>query len=434
MGASWADVNRDGFLDLYICNYSSHNGPVNELYLNNGNGTFIEATALAGVGDGSRASFQSTFPDIDMDGWPDLFVSNDRVPFTNGMYRNKATGDGTFMDVSTPSGTAIGIDAMSNTVGDFDNDGDLDIYQANHEAGNVLFVNDGDGIFEDMASSLGVVVNRISWASLWLDQDLDGWLDLYVATSPLNNTAQTNIFPDRFFTNVSGSGFVLRDDSGFADHISRSYCAATADFDNDGAPDIAISNKQPYRAELWRNNHVGGHFLKVALEGTVSNRDAIGATVRCFAGGLMQTRYTLCGEAHFGQSSQYLHFGLGDAEVVDSLVVLWPNGLREKFIDLGIDEMVHLVEGEATANVVVGTDRDVAQVDLPAPIALRDGLIVCTSDERVSAVLLDVTGRVLSHWSQHGRGVRSLFVLPAGIYVLQWIAGDGRVGAVRFVR
>jgi hypothetical protein len=434
MGASWADVNRDGFLDLYICNYSAENGPTNEFYLSNGDGTFSEMTSIAGIGDGSRASFQSTFPDIDMDGWPDLFVSNDRVPYLNGMYRNKATGEGTFMDVSLPSGTAIGIDAMSNTVGDFDNDGDLDIYQTNHEAGNVLFVNDGNGVFEDMAVSYGVVVNRICWGALWLDQDLDGWLDLYVATSPLNNTAQTNIFPDRFFTNVSGVGFALRDDSGFADHISRSYCAATADFDNDGAPDIAISNKQPFRAELWRNNHMGGHFIKVALEGTVSNRDAIGATVRCFAGGLMQTRYTLCGEAHFGQSSQYLHFGLGDAENVDSLVILWPSGVREKFIDLAINTTLHLVEGEAGNNLVVSFDGEAPAVNLDAPIAVREGLIVFTSDESVEAVLLDVSGRVLGHWSQHGRGDRILATLPAGIYVLRWNTGNGRAGAIRFAR
>lgn len=434
MGASWADVNRDGFLDLYICNYSADNGPTNEFYLSNGDGTFSEMTSIAGIGDGSRASFQSTFPDIDMDGWPDLFVSNDRNAFANGMYHNKGLGDGGFEDVSIVSGTAVNIDAMSNTVGDFDNDGDLDIYQANHEAGNLLFRNNGLGVFQNVATQFGVVVNRICWGSLWLDQNLDGWLDLYVATSPLANVTQTGIFPDRFFTNQEGEGFLLRDDSGFADWASRSYCAATADFDNDGTPDIAISNKQPFRGELWRNNHQGGRFLKVSLGGTLSNRDAIGATVHCFASGLMQTRYTLCGEAHFGQSSQYLHFGLGNADAVDSLVVLWPSGLKEVLFDVEANSTLHLLEGEHTFDVLVGSDLSSTDEHTPIPMAIRGDRLVFTSDTPVLAVVHDVSGKRLWHHVQQGYGVHDLPCLPTGLYVVRWYGNDGRTGSLRVIR
>lgn len=419
MGASWGDVNNDGHLDLYICTYH-HNSPItNYLFRNNGDGTFTEVASEIGVDDGANPSFQAVFADFNSDGWPDLHVSNDRLNSSNSLYLNN--GDGTFEDISESSGTDFIIDAMSNTVGDFDNDGDLDIYVSNHHEGNILLRNNGDLTFTEMAEDAGVAVNQISWGALWLDQDLDGWQDLFVCTSPLSNW-QT-VVHNFFYTNNANGTFTYRSDSGHHGVVTRSYCAATADFNNDGAPDIAISNKHPHVAELWRNNSSGHTFLKVSLEGTVSNRDAIGATVRCYANGMMQTRHTLCGEAHFGQSSQYLLFGLNGALMADSLSVSWPSGEFDMLYGIDAGQTVHILEGASQMVVSTGS----AAASRPLFSATQGGFTVRHTtngwlqvSDNLGRELLKCPFNTSEHLLPH--------CLPSGVYIIRWQDSTGAAG------
>jgi hypothetical protein len=422
MGASFGDYDNDGHLDLYICTYHLNDMIENVLFRANGDGTFTDVTEETGVSNGSLPTFQSVFADFNMDGLADLHVTNDRFCCRNGLYIND--GEGAFVDVSASSGADVNIDAMSNTVADFDNDGDLDIYVSNHVAGNVLLSNNGDNTFTEMAFAAGVSVNQVSWAALFLDQNLDGWQDLFVCTSPLG--ANSPLVHNYFFTNNTDGTFEYRNDSGMEPFITRSYCAATADFDNDGAPDIAIANKYPHVAELWRNNSLDHTFLKVSLEGTVSNRDAIGATVRCYVNGTMQLRHTHCGQAHFGQDSQYLIFGLNGATLVDSLTITWPGGAVNVRYDIAAGQTLHVVEGEE--QIPVSAPRDVHR---GRPFFLVGTELIFSAGRDIELAVIDVQGKNVLSADSRTTNTANLSHLPTGIYVTRWQDAEGVSGAMR---
>jgi hypothetical protein len=422
MGASWGDINNDGHLDLYICTYHLNDIRENLMFRANGDGTFTDVSEETGTSDGSKPSFQSVFADFNMDGWPDLHVSNDRFCCANSLYLND--GDGLFTDISASSGIDFNIDAMSNTVADFDNDGDLDIYVSNHVAGNILLRNNGDITFTAVADEAGVAVNQVSWAALFLDQDLDGWQDLFVCTSPLS--ANNTVVHNYFFTNNADGTFEYRNDSGMEAFITRSYCAATADFDNDGAPDIAIANKHPHVAELWRNNAENHSFLKVSLQGTESNRDGIGATVRCYVNGAMQLRHTQCGHAHFGQDSQYLIFGLNGATSVDSLSVTWPGGAVDMRYGIAAGQTLHVTEGDP--QILVSIPQ---QTSRRAPFTLVGSELIFAAGRKIEVVVMDMQGRQVVSADSGMVNRCDLSLLPSGLYVTRWQDAEGAWGAER---
>ncbi|MDX1407105.1 MAG: VCBS repeat-containing protein, partial [Saprospiraceae bacterium] len=188
MSVSAADYDRDGDLDLYVCNYGylpSFPPPppdTNLMYRNNGDGTFTDVTAFTGTADSTRQSWCATFFDYNNDGWEDLYVANDRVDFRNALYHNN--GDGTFSDVSASTGTDITIDAMNVGIGDYDNNGYLDIYVTNTPAGSALLKNNGDSTFTDVASATGTLFpGSTGWGGTFYDFDNDLDLDLYVSCS-----------------------------------------------------------------------------------------------------------------------------------------------------------------------------------------------------------------------------------------------------------
>ncbi|MCB0509671.1 MAG: VCBS repeat-containing protein, partial [Bacteroidetes bacterium] len=213
-GASFADYDRDGDLDLYLCKYSFTGDSlnlrdVNNLYRNNGDGTFTDQTFASGTSNGVKASFQSVWFDYDLDGWPDLFVINDRFAYPNALYHNN--GDGSFSDISNSANLALQLNnPMTASVADFENDGDLDIFISNTSIPNVndlplLMLNQGNGFFEDKANSYNLIMNNTTWGGLWLDYDNNGLQDLYVATAfldyslaPQNSYFFRNNFPLTF--------------------------------------------------------------------------------------------------------------------------------------------------------------------------------------------------------------------------------------------
>lgn len=424
-GAAWSDVNRDGFLDLYISAYHGLNQlTTNLFFLNNGGNSFSEMAVAVGIDDGFNPSFQPVFFDADMDGWPDLHIINDRAGWSNTFYRNN--GDLTFTDESATSGLNIYVDAMSNTLGDYDNDGDLDLYVSNNDfEGNFLFQNDGEAIFTDVAMDTSLEVWKFSWGAQWIDQNLDGHLDLFVSTSGLYDT--DSVYSNHFAKNNGDGTFEYRSDSGMEDFVTRTYCAATADFDNDGAPDLALTCKAPYGNELWRNNAEGHTYIKLSLEGTISNRDAIGSTVRCYSNGLQQLHYTTCGEAYLSQNSQYILFGLNGATMVDSIVINWPNGLVERLTDVAANQTLHLIEGFSQSPVSV-----LSNAFDQASYSIRDGRLILTDPSISEFEIYNCTGRRILI----GSGTRSaqpvnLNGLSTGIYFLRLIQGENGVSFTR---
>ncbi|KAA3633037.1 MAG: VCBS repeat-containing protein, partial [Bacteroidetes bacterium] len=278
----FGDVNNDGWLDLYVSSYTLDTDP-GRLYRNNGNNTFTDITGASNIMDDNSLSLSVVFFDYNNDGLQDLHIANDKDYQENKLFEN--TGDGIFVDVSVAANVNITIDAMNGGIGDYDNNGYLDIYVTNEFPGNALLKNNGDGTFTDVASSAGVEFNQISWGGNFFDGDNDLDLDLYVSGS----------YTDAEFTSVlyvnenNGNNFLSQFLEG--DTLS-SFANAIGDFNLDGLLDIAVSNSDYFEStgdnffHLWQNTTSNANnWLKVFLVGTDSNREGIGSWIEMYING-----------------------------------------------------------------------------------------------------------------------------------------------------
>lgn len=354
-GCSWADYDRDGYLDCYVANYNWGDGIVNWLFHNNGNGTFDEVGGTLGVSNGSLPSYQATWVDFNFDLWPDLYVVNDKYT-GNAMYRNTGFG---FELISDTNGSDVELDGMSNSIADYDNDGDFDIYIANDTESNILLRND-NGFFTDVAESVGLGVNALCWGSLWIDYDNNGWEDILVnTTSPSINNNQNN-----FFVNQQNGSFGLDNSLGLSGNDFNSYASAKGDWNNDGFYDMIITNTLNATAALYTNQGEGKKHIRYSLEGTASNRDAVGTLIETFANGNRYIRYTMCGENYISQDSQYEIIGVGNSNVIDSVILNWPSGFVEKYYGLPAQTTYEFIEGETlTASIVFPGANNICGTD-----------------------------------------------------------------------
>ncbi|HKF69490.1 MAG TPA: CRTAC1 family protein [Vicinamibacterales bacterium] len=380
--ALWFDYDRDGLLDLFVCNYvkwtperdvfcsldgrqksyctpEAYRGDTCWLFHNRGNGTFEDVTARSGVFDTSSKSLGVTMIDADIDGWPDLFVANDTQP--NKLYRNLRNG--TFRDVAVEAGLAFSTEGkaragMGTDSADFDNSGTPGIAVTNFDNEMIgLFRPQGRGLFEDVALKAGVGVpsrNSLGFGVAFADLDLDGDLDLIVANGHIDETVRNirgNVGyaqPPHLFLNQGNGTF--RD---VAAEAGRDFAQprvgrglACADFDHDGDIDVLITtNNGP--AVLFRNDlRTGNRSVRFRLRGTTSNRDAIGATVRIFHGGTSQSRMVKSGSSYLSQSELPVTFGVGTRDRIDRVVVSWPNGRTEEFKNVATAKAYECVEGK----------------------------------------------------------------------------------------
>lgn len=356
--ATWADYDNDGDLDLFVAN--SAGALVNYLYENNSDGSFtkIDTGVVVTAVIPSRLG---AWGDYDDDGDLDLFVANENNNH-NSLFEN--LGNGSFVAVSGQPIVSDGGNSLGASWGDIDNDGDLDLFVANgSNQPNYLYRNQGDGTFAREDTS--AVVQDFAWSfgSAFVDIDNDGDLDLYVANG-YGATASTKL-PNYLYRN-DGTGWFTRDltesavlDSGWA------YGAAFGDMDNDGDPDLAVAAWQ-FETEnnrLYRNNtDLSAHWLGLDCIGTISNTSAIGTRIRLLAtiGGspVWQTREITSQSGYCGQNDLRAVFGLGDAVVADSIIVRWPSGLVDTLTAAGIDQYWTLVEGTGALCPVRDSDRD----------------------------------------------------------------------------
>jgi hypothetical protein len=380
--ALWFDYDRDGLLDLFVCNYvkwspaqdvfcsmdgkhksyckpEAYRGATCWLFRNRGNGTFEDVTAKSGIFDSSSKSLGVAMLDYDQDGWIDLMVANDTQP--NKLYRNQR--DGTFMDIAVKAGVAFSEDGkaragMGIDVADYDNSGIAGLAITNFDNEMIGFYRGTrGGLYVDQAA--GSDVGRLSRRSLgfgcfFFDADLDGLLDLLVVNGhidpgihearPETGYAQ----PPRLFLNKGNAGF--QDvagalGGGFADpKVGRG--AAFGDFDRDGDLDVLITTNQG-PAYLYRNDRDNGHrAIRFRLVGTKSNRDGIGATVRVTSGGETGSRMVKSGSSYLSQSEMPVTFGLGKRDSVERAVLHWPSGRVEEFKNLRAGRTYECVEGK----------------------------------------------------------------------------------------
>lgn len=332
--ASWGDYNSDGFLDVYVANYNQQPtmGDHNWLFRNNGDGTFDEVAEEVGVSYGNFPAYQCMFIDADFDHDADLLVVNDK---SDGCmyFRND---EGVFTDIANENGFNVHIDAMSLSVSDVDHDGDYDYYISNTVEGNVFLLNE-NGNFVNRAEEWNATVNANCWGSVFLDTQQKTWEDLYVvSTGPqegLNVLLQNT--QGQLFTENTGA--LNNEDGEFM------YAVAKGDVNNDGAYDIL---SMPYYSDgslLFQASGPGSTWVKVALQGTTSNRDGIGATIHCYVNGTDYIRPVTCGENFTSQDSRYIMLGLNGAEVVDSIVVQWPSGITSTHASLNAGQ-THVLE------------------------------------------------------------------------------------------
>jgi len=391
-GHSWGDYDRDGFLDLYICNYHYYEAIPNYLFKNNGDGSFTEVGALAGVDDGYNYSFQAVWCDFNFDGWQDLYVINDKIS-ANHLYLNN--GDGTFTNISVSSGSDVIIEAMSNSIADYDNDGDWDIYITNAIDSNVLLRANSTTNFCDHTVLAGVEVEEMCWGSLFFDYDNNGWNDLLVSTIGV---------PNELYTNQMDGGF-LRSYPAFLSGPSMTHGLMEADFNQDGKADFISIDRPPSLSTVWRNTTAStNNYFVIGLEGVISNRDAIGARIELYSGELMQRKQVCSSENYLTQNSQYLHFGLGESESIDSLLVAWPSGWTEKLYNIPVNQKLILIEGESLA------------IDL----SLADGSTFCEGDNLV----LSATGWSNYTWNT-GDESQSIVIEESGYYQVQSLHDSG---------
>ena len=341
--AAWADYDGDGLLDLFIANYAEPD----TLLHNEGGGAFTDVSSLISQPGAGKPAFACTFLDYDNDGDPDIYSVNDRL-FGNSLWRNDGPGCGgwCFTDVSASSGALRPVYGMGIAVGDYDNDGDLDLYFSSIDE-MVLLENQtmqGSPTFLDVTDAAGVNIPATAgWGTFFFDFDNDGWQDLYLATMPTAAPEWTN----RLFRNLGGArGQVTFEDVSDVSGASAEGATlgvATGDFDVDGRVDMVIARYDD-GYYLFHNETDAPSSLTVTLEGRgPMNRDAIGARVHlATVAGPAQVKELKTGSSLGAGNEVVLHFGLNDSPI-SSMSVVWPDGLVQVVDPPPAGPRVHLV-------------------------------------------------------------------------------------------
>jgi hypothetical protein len=328
-----------------------------QLFHNNGDGKFAEVSKPSGVAAASGSyPMTAVAADYDNDGWPDIYVACDSTP--SWLFRNQH--DGTFREEALERGIALSEDGMEQAgmgvgVGDYDLDGNLDLFKTNFaDDTNVLYRNDGKGNFDDVTirTGLGVETRYVGWGTGIGDLDNDGFPDVFVTTGSVYPEVAKKLpsYPFRtprlVFRNLGDGRFeelIEEAGPGIAEaHVSRG--CAFGDFDNDGDIDVLVMNMNEPPSLLRNDVSSGGHWLKVLLIGVQSNRSAIGARVTAQYGNRRQAQEILAQSSFYSCNDRRLHFGLG-AETAANLTVRWTNGSTENISNVAADQLVVVREG-----------------------------------------------------------------------------------------
>ena len=396
-GCTFLDYNRDGHIDLFVCNYVQLNqadilavndthfcqwkgvpilcGPRglpagnNLLYRNNGDGTFTDVSGAAGIlKPGPRYSITAVSYDFDNDGWPDIYVAVDSQPSL--LFQNNH--DGTFTDVAVGAGCAYSEGGheqagMGVGVADYDCDGHFDIFKTNFaDDTSNLYHNEGDQTYTDVTFSAGTGLNDqfVGWGCGFLDYDNDGWMDLMQVNGHVYpeidryHFGQTFKSPRLVYRNLGNGHF--KDVSaqmgpGITEHFS-SRGAAFGDYDNDGGVDVLVLNMNDAPSLLHNvGGATAGNWIKLKLIGTHCNRTAIGARARVTVGQHTQMDEVHSGTSVMSQSDLRLHFGVGQARLIDLVEITWPTtGKVERFPHARANQILTIREGQGIVGAVPG--------------------------------------------------------------------------------
>ncbi len=397
-GCTWVDYDRDGFLDLFVCNYIELDiakvpvpgqtgycqwkgipvmcGPrglpagMNILYHNNGDGTFTDVSEKAGIlKPGPRYSISAVSYDFDNDGWPDIYVAVDSEPSI--MFHNNH--DGTFEDVGVMAGVAYNEDGqeqagMGIAVADYDMDGWFDIFKTHFQDDTcILYHNNRDGTWTDVTFVSGVGVNTqyVDWGAGFIDYDNDGWPDIFHVTGHVypeivTYHLETPFKTPRIVYRNMGNGKFKDVSAQMGPGVSERFASrgsAYGDYDNDGDVDVLVLNMNDPPSLLRNDGGNKNNWIKIKLLGTKCNRTAVGARVYVVTGDHRQMDEVHTGYSVMSQSDLRLHFGVGQAKKIDLIEVKWPTLVRdkngkndeipqiEKFTNLEVNQILTIKEG-----------------------------------------------------------------------------------------
>ncbi|HVU47950.1 MAG TPA: CRTAC1 family protein [Terracidiphilus sp.] len=365
ISSTWLDYDRDGCVDLFVGRYVKfdpkyrayyaadnypgpldYEGETNKLYHNNCNGTFTDVSEQSGIAAYAGRTMGVSAADFDGDGWPDIYVANDRTE--NFLFHNKH--DGTFEEIANEAGAAYGqngenTSAMGPIFADFEDRGMLDLFVSDSHY-NRFLLNDGKLAFDDAGARNGISqanAQYVSWGAGVYDFDNDGRLDILIFHGglihliPQEHTVFRGLGDGQFVDVSRDAGSVLSERS-----VARGACFA--DYENNGKVGAFLVNLGS-RGILLKNISTNtGHWLEVRLKGTKSNRDGIGARIEAYIAGrrLMQERVAASG--YLSQNDGALHFGLGESSTVDKLVVHWPSGREQVLEKISVDRILTVEE------------------------------------------------------------------------------------------
>ncbi|MDN3493931.1 FG-GAP-like repeat-containing protein [Winogradskyella bathintestinalis] len=346
-GATWFDYNNDGFLDIYINDWNACES--NRLYKNNGDGTFTNVTVSSEIQANEGLASYTAFPfDFNEDGFMDLLVSND-LSDPNSLFINN--NGATFNDQAQNYGLATAGDDMAITFGDYNNDGDFDIFITAIE-NNFFLENSGDNTFIELADNLNVGNTDWAWGTKFSDFDLDGDEDVFIANG--FDFFESGADPNFYFRNLTVEGEVTFEDASAElglNEMTISVEAMDWDYDNDGDLDLFVSNSDRpsflYENEIlnFNDEDTSLHWFKIQLQGTTSNRDAIGTIITLTTVNGTLKRYH-AGVGLLSQSLKPVHFGLNDATEITELQIKWPSGIIETYNNLDANVTIKAIEGQ----------------------------------------------------------------------------------------
>jgi hypothetical protein len=369
IGSAWLDYDRDGCVDLFVGRYvkfdpayrafyaaDNYPGPLdypaetNMLFHNNCDGTFSDVSAKSGIAGVKGRTMGVTAADFDRDGFPDIYVANDKSE--NFLFHNQR--DGTFKEIATEAGVAYGqngenTSAMGPVFVDFDGDGKVDLWISDSKYSR-MYRSLGGLQFEDITAKTGIsqlAAQYVSWGTTAQDFDNDGLPDLFIVHGglihmvPQEHSIFRNLGKWKFQDVSSTAGPFFGARTGVKS-VGRG--AAFADYDNDGRMDAFIVNLGSPAVLLRNTSAGGGHWVGVRLVGKKSNRDGIGAQVEVVAGGVRQQRERIAGSGYLSQDDGRVHFGLGKASIIEKLTVTWPSGTVQTLEKAPADRVVTIEE------------------------------------------------------------------------------------------